>query len=189
MSSSRPLESTGRTAATDQERAQVFCLFLLMFILFLCSPLSIQTVSFSPAFYCAVCPNRHPCSQHVFGPLLSWPPDLQPSQSSLPDLQTHWPLWALREISSGKQLKNTNPATVHLPENHCPALRKTREKQQRRGQRGLVHKQHNNCSCWTNRKVETGTHDLTVSVSFAAREWPRRLAQAHKHSYTKASWA
>lgn len=43
-----------------------------LFTLFLCSPLSIQT-GFSLLPYCAVSSYRHPCSQHVFGPLLSSP--------------------------------------------------------------------------------------------------------------------
>lgn len=66
----------------------------------------------------------------------------------LPDLQTHWPLWAIREISTRKQ-PETRKSFYNTAEN-CKQV----EKKQQAWQRGLVSKQHNIC-LWADKQERT----------------------------------
>lgn len=128
MSSSQPLESTGRTAATEQEHTHTGILSVFANHIYpLCSPSfsaplfpSKQVFSLMP--HCAVCSYRHPRSQHVFGPLLSWPSQSPPWPTNTltsPDPQRNF---------HRKTTQEQNPTTVLLPENHCIAENSKQER-------------------------------------------------------------
>ncbi len=95
--------------------------------------LSCLTLQFAPI-------NIHVSACFWSSPVLSEPDLYNP----LPDLQTHWPLQALREISTGQQLKNKiqplficQKVVVRLSE---------QERNSSSDKRGLVRKQHSICS-------------------------------------------
>lgn len=84
---------------------QVFFLFLLITYILYVHPLSLLP-SFHPnrSFLSCLTVQFAPIDIHVVSMfLVLFSPDLH---NPLPDLQTHWPLQTLREISTGKQLKN-----------------------------------------------------------------------------------
>lgn len=131
--------------------------------------------------YYAVCSYKHPCSQHVFGPLLSWP-DLHNPPT--------WPTNTLPSPGSQGNFEQKTTLFKNRPlffflENPPPALlqpwRENREEKR------------NSCSgkeiwCVNNttfvpsgqtgrwKQRQSGTCDLTPSVSCTAREWPHALA-------------
>lgn len=148
---------------------------------------------FSLLPYCAVCPYRHPCSQHVFGPLLSWP-DLHSPPT--------WPTNTLPSLGSPRHFQQKTTLTkfsyCSFSRNHSPAVLQAR--------RENSEQQRNSCSdkedwCVKNttfvpsgqtgkwKQQQSDTCDLTPSVSYSAREWPHTLAtQMHNHSHSHSCW-
>lgn len=62
---------------------------------------------FSLLPYCAVCSYRHPCGQHVFGPLLSWPDLYNP------------PTWPTNTLPSPGSQRKFHSKTTQTKFSHC----------------------------------------------------------------------
>jgi len=147
---------------------------------------------FSLLLCCAVVCYRHLCSQHVFRPLLPWPGLHNPR----PDLQTHWPLQALWEISNRKRLtKKSNYCSFTRKTLSCTQRKQRKREKHQQWQRGL---ELNNTTFVTSgqtgkwRQLCSETCDLTLSVSLLndsdPERWPDTNAHTEKHTHTHTCW-
>lgn len=91
----------------------------------------------------------------------------------LPDLQTHWPLWAIREISTRKQ-----PETRKSFYNNCKQVKKNS-----RGDKGVWYPNSTTVVCgWTNRKGHKSSQTHVFSPGLASL-LPKREAQPQTHRH------
>lgn len=111
---------------------QVFFLFFANHIYSLCSPSFSAPPLYTRYFLSCLTIQFASIDIHVVSMFLVLSSPNLTFTIPLRDLQTHWPLQALREISTRKWLKKQNPATVHLPENHYPSLLKPRREKRRK---------------------------------------------------------